>query len=121
MRRSRGYDFGATSENPEGLSRDDGGVRDRGVIDEDHIDCRPLNRPTRGSGFSNPEGDYGPDTGRDHIDESSLQSPQWAAGQGYTKQADRSELASVSRARASSADEWWGPEAYYGGPSRRGG
>jgi hypothetical protein len=119
MRRNRGYDFGSTSENPEGLHRDDGGVRDYGAIDEDHIDCRQYTRPQRGSGFTNPAGDYGPsDMGSvDHID-GSLTRPQYPSGAGYTKQPDRGVNASEARARASSANEYW-PDSWYGGPSKR--
>jgi hypothetical protein len=115
----RGYDFGATSENPEGLRRDDGGLWN-GAVDEDHIDCRPLTRPQRGSGFSNSERDYGP---RDmstaaHVDGSHTR-PAYPSGAGYTPQPDRrGPGASVARAKAGSDSEWW-PDEWYGYPAKR--
>jgi hypothetical protein len=109
MRRSS-FSFGTTSDNSTPLTRDDGGVRDYGAIDEDHIDC--------GRGRGDPK-DYGPDVAADHIDESALQSPPWAAGQGYTSQPDpRGPTWSAARARASSGSEWL-PDSWYGGPSKR--
>src|SRR5262245_44523697 len=78
----RGFNFGATSEHPEGLTADDGGV---------------------GSG---------------HINERRLQQPQWAKGQGYTKQPDRPVQASNARALRGSASETWMQE-WYGYPSKR--
>jgi hypothetical protein len=119
MHRS-GFHFGTTSETREPLRPDDGGLRhNTGSIRADHAVDPRLNRPTRGSGFTNPQADYGPrDMGSvGHIDGSGTR-PQYPSGAGYTKQADRPVKASDARSLRGSASETWMGE-WYGYPSKR--
>jgi hypothetical protein len=125
MRRGSGgnkFHFGTTSENPVPLRRDDGGLRhNTGSIRNDHAIAREYNRPQRGSGFTNPEPDYGPrGMGRvDHINNPERTGPAYPHGAGYTKQADRrGPGASNARALRDSASETWMQE-WYGYPSKR--
>ena len=100
-----GFNFGSTSEHPEGLRRDEGGTRGYGAVDEGHIDNR---------GRGDPKG-YGPkDAG--HIDASANRSTSYPGG--YAKQASRPVQASNARALRGSASETWMQE-WYGYPSKR--
>jgi hypothetical protein len=115
------FDFGATSEHPEGLTADDGGMWS-GAVKADHATDREHNTPRRGSGFDNPERDYGPPdevTAAGHIDARRAVDLKYPAGSGYAKQGDpRGPGASVARARAGSASEYWS-DTWYGDPARR--
>jgi hypothetical protein len=118
------FDFGTTSDNPVPLRPDDGGLRQTGSVRADHAVDREHNVPRRGTGFDNPPDarDFGPPDqiyGRDHIDARRAVDPKYPAGAGYTPQPDRrGPGASVGRARAGSASEYWSDE-WYGTPERR--
>jgi hypothetical protein len=117
--RGGGFHFGVTSQNPVPLQKDEGGAWS-GKVRSDHAVDPRLTRP-HSRGFQNPERDYGPPdqiSGRSHIDARAATRPQWAPGQGFTKQPDRGVIASPGRARASSSDEYF-PNSWYGGPPRR--
>jgi hypothetical protein len=116
--RTRGFSFGTTSDNPRPLTRDDGAAHQPGPVRRDHAIDAQHNRP-HSRGFQNPERDYGPaDMGTaGHIDGSHTR-PQYPAGAGYTKQADRPVQASNQRALNSSASETW-MQQWYGYPAKR--
>jgi hypothetical protein len=110
------FNYGATSQNPEGLRLDNGGIWS-GAIGTNHINDPQYVRPRKGSGHGNPESDYGPSDaafGVGHND-GRLTRP---AFPGWPKQKDRSERASKARARMSSDSEYWSA-AWYGAPPRR--
>jgi hypothetical protein len=126
MRRSpgrggSGFHFGTTSDNKVPLRKDEGSIWS-GKVRSDHAVDPRLTRPQPGSGFTNPQRDYGPPdriTDVNHINAPQATRPKYPAGAGYTKQDDpRGPTWSQGRARASSSDEYF-PNSWYGGPSRR--
>lgn len=50
----------ARAEKTKQLLLDEGGSRSRGEVPRNEIDHPTNQRPKRGSGFTNPQGDYGP-------------------------------------------------------------
>jgi hypothetical protein len=117
--------LGSTSNDGKSLSADDGGVRgNKGAIRGGHIDDA---KPRKGSGFTNPENDYGPaNFGPKHIDSGTTRrrDPQEAR-----MKSDRNKLMgidaardgnfpSAERARRSSANEYY-PDSWYGEPPGR--
>ena len=110
------FNFGTVSDIPEPLTVDDGGLRDRGSVGQDHIDNRRFQK-ARGYYRGTSDPDYNPArVGTAHIDERALQQPQWNK---WPKQKDRPVVANAARARRSSADEYYFNSAWYGAPSKR--
>jgi hypothetical protein len=121
------WDFGSTSDSPDSLSRDEGGVHGNfGSISSDHAISREHTGYRRGSGFSQPsDKDFGPPdawAGRDHLENSRGQKPKFPIAQKEGSDGSVTERplnASTARVKRTSADEYFA-DSWEGYPSKRG-
>src|SRR5262249_39252650 len=95
MATERKYNYAGTSQDGQRLTPDEGGADwnlpfDEGAIKGDHIESAESQRPRKGAGFDSPKDDcsrtrgrFGPGDGafgRDHIDDTDVQEPNFPPG-----------------------------------------